>query len=216
MKPNLSSSRISKHRPFALLIPALAGLIAVSGAVAASNISSQSGQSDADAPKSPIEGLSALIGVWDFSDELIKKNPDMGNLHHFIFEWGPQKNSIKIRELVNKKNRDAALLQGFIMRHPSEGRIVFHGASAAQNFLFEGEYRITGETTFQRLYTVHYPADYDFQYLDPSLPGVARQFREELELKDDNTLFMQTYMWSDGEWTKFPAGFPPLIMTRAE
>jgi len=192
-------------------VNSLSALAAIALTAFSTNVSAD------EAVGSPLAGMAPLIGVWDFSDEIVAKRPEMGDLHHYIFEWGPQKNSIKLWEMVRKDDRDAVMMQGFIMRHPSQGHIVFYGSNSPQNFLFEGEYRVTGENTWQRLYTVHYPTDFDLQYLDPTLPGLARQFREELELSEDGKILtMKTSMWSNGEWTSFPPGFPPLVMVRVE
>jgi hypothetical protein len=54
--------------------------------------------------------------------------------------------------------------------------------------LFEGEYTVIDATTFESMYTVHYPVDFNFQYLEPDIPGISRTFRTRLTLTDANAL----------------------------
>ncbi len=158
-----------------------------------------SGEPDRD-PR--LSGFDPFIGMWDAPEALLERNPSLAEYFARSWSWGPHGTIVRLGESVHKEDPNRTVFEGIAYWHPSHERVEFTGYNARMYFAFEGHY-VFGPDALTRIYTVHYPSDFEHPTY-PEVTGPVREFRGELRLVEPDLLEQRTFMRIDGEWVPWP------------
>lgn len=150
-----------------------------------------------------LAGFERFIGRWAFPDEFLEANP--GAADHWVrtWEWGSAGAVVWLGETVHKSDPNRTVFEGFAYWHPVRDRVEFVGYNLQLHFFLEGHYERLGPDGLTRVYTVHYPSDFEHDTY-PEVTGQVREYRSERRFIEPDVLESRTFMRIEGEWIPWP------------